>query len=88
MRREELCYVLVFAKEKSEKSKLFKKARIASRTRMSHFFYEKEILTWVRKEKQLNLIGENLSLRRRRIETLNAKRKRLPGLKDKSPDRF
>jgi hypothetical protein len=45
MRREELCYVLVFAKEKSEKSKLFKKARIASRTRMSHFFYEKEILT-------------------------------------------
>jgi hypothetical protein len=38
--------------------------------------------------KQENKIGENLSLRRRRIEMLNARRKSLPDLKDKSPDRI
>jgi hypothetical protein len=65
----------------------FTQTRIASRTRISYFFCKKEKARLVRKVKQANLTGENLSLRKRRIETLNAKRKRQPGLKDKSPDR-
>jgi hypothetical protein len=49
--------------------------------------YEGE-LECQRKEKPENKIEENLSLRRRRIEMLNAKIKSPPDLKDKSPDRM
>ena len=55
---------------------------------MSHFFYEKETVICGRKEKQEYKIGENLSLRRRRRETISARRKSLPELKDNSQDRL
>ena len=55
---------------------------------MSHFFYEKETVICGRKEKQEYKIGENLSLRRRRRETISARRKSLPDLKDNSPGRL
>ena len=67
---------------------MYKKARIASRTRMSYFFCEKEAGTYGIKEKQEYKIGQNLSLRRRRRETINARRKSLPDLKDNSPGRL
>jgi hypothetical protein len=47
---------------------------------------EKEVITWGRKEKQQNEIGQNLSLGRRRKEKRRARRKSLPGLKDGNPD--
>jgi hypothetical protein len=53
---------------------------------MRHFFHQ-EIGTWVRREKQENKIGGNLSLRRRRTEMLNARIKSLQDFKGKSPDR-
>ena len=52
------------------------------------FFYYEVIARWVRKETQENKTGENLSLRRRRIEMLNARIKSLPDWKDKSQDRL
>jgi hypothetical protein len=52
---------------------------------MSQLFGKKENLC-PRKEKPENKIEENLSLRRRRTEMLNAKIKSRPDLKDKSPD--
>ena len=54
---------------------------------MSHFFCKKENLC-PRKEKPENKIEENLSLKRRRTEMLNARIKSRPDLKDKSPDRL
>jgi hypothetical protein len=51
------------------------------------FLCEKENLCR-RKEKPENKIEENLSLRRRRIEMLNARIKSPLDLKDKSPDRI
>jgi hypothetical protein len=55
---------------------------------MSYFFCEKEGGTCGRKEKQDNKIGQNLSLGRRRRETINARRKSLLDLKGNSPDRL
>jgi hypothetical protein len=46
------------------------------------------IARWVRKEKQENKTGENLSLRRRRRELLNVRIKSLPDWKDKSQGRL
>jgi len=54
---------------------------------MRHFFHQ-ETATWVRREKQENKIGGNLSLRRRRIEMLNARIKSLLDLNGKGPDKF
>jgi hypothetical protein len=51
-------------------------------------FYYEVIARWVRKEKQENKTGENLSLGSRRIELLNARKKSLPEWKDKSQDRL
>jgi hypothetical protein len=55
---------------------------------MSHFFYEKETVTWGRKEKQDNEIGKNLSLEKRKKEQRPARRKNSPELKDNSHDRL
>jgi len=55
---------------------------------MSHFICEKEVVTCGRKEKQENEIGQNLSLGRRRKEKRRARRKSLPDLKDRNPDRL
>ena len=55
---------------------------------MSYFFCEKGGGTCGRKEKQDNKIGQNLSLRRRRRETISARRKSLLDLKDNSPERL
>ena len=45
-------------------------------------------MTCGRKEKQEYKIGENLSLRRRRRETISARRKNSPERKDNSPDKL
>ena len=55
---------------------------------MSHFFYEKETVTWGRKEKQENEIGENLSPEKRKKEKRPARRKNSPEMKDNSQDRL
>ena len=55
---------------------------------MSHFFYEKEVVTCGKKEKQANEIGQNLSLGKRKKEKRIARRKNSPDLKDNSPDRL
>lgn len=55
---------------------------------MSHLICEKKVGTCGRKEKQENEIGQNLSLGRRRKEKRRARRKSLPDLKDRNPDRL
>jgi len=55
---------------------------------MSHFFYEKETVTCGRKEKLENVIGENLSLEKRKKEKRPARRKNSPEMKDDSQDRL
>jgi len=55
---------------------------------MDHFFYEKETLICGRREKQENKIGENLSLEKRKIEKMPARRKNSTELKGNSPDRL
>jgi hypothetical protein len=62
--------------------------KIDSRMRMSNFFCKKEKPKCRKKEKQQNKIEGNLSLRRRRIETLNARIKSPPDWKDKNPDKI
>jgi hypothetical protein len=58
--------------------------KIVSKMRMSHPCKKDNLCR--REEKPENKIEENLSLRRRRIETRNARIKSRPDLKDKSLD--
>jgi len=64
-----------------------REGKISSKMRTGPSFVRRRIKC-PKEEKPENKIEENLSLRRRKIETQNARKKSWPDLKDKSPDRF